>query len=51
MRMDLSKAYVGTAVPGCPVERSSIVLDAGSVLDGRTSGLRPDGQPGAAVPT
>ena len=42
---------VGTAAPGCPVERSSTDFGAGIYLDGKASGLRPDGQPGAAVPT
>ena len=42
---------VGTAAFGCPVERSSTGFDAGIYLDGERSGLRPDGQPGAAVPT
>ncbi len=52
-------ARVGTAAPsassgqapGCPVERSLIGFDAGIPLDERTSGLRPEGQPGAAVST
>jgi len=44
-------AHVGTAAPGCPVERSSTGFDRGSQLDGEKSDLRPDGQPGAAVPT
>jgi tRNA-dihydrouridine synthase B len=42
---------VGTAALGCPVERSSTGLDAGSNFDRQESGLRPDGQPRAAVPT
>jgi tRNA-dihydrouridine synthase len=46
-----SREYVGTAALGCPVERSSTGFDGGSVLDRNTSGLRPDGQPGAAVAT
>src|SRR5271157_4221449 len=44
-------AHVGTAAPGCPVERSSTRVDTGIHLGGQASGLRPDGQPGAAVPT
>jgi queuine tRNA-ribosyltransferase len=44
---------VGTAALGCPVERSSTGFGAGgsSNPSGQTSGLRPDGQPRAAVPT
>ncbi|HEX3821238.1 MAG TPA: tRNA dihydrouridine synthase DusB [Candidatus Sulfotelmatobacter sp.] len=44
---------VGTAALGCPVERSSTGFEAGSLegLQGTPSGLRPDGQPRAAVPT
>ena len=42
--------HVGTAAPGCPTERRSRV-DAGSEFGGQESVLRPDGQPGAAVPT
>jgi nifR3 family TIM-barrel protein len=34
-----------------PVERSSTGFDDASVFAGETSGLRPDGQPRAAVPT
>ena len=45
-----STADVGTAAPGCPVERSSIGFGVGSDLDRGFSGLRPDRQPGAAVP-
>ena len=44
-------SYVGTAALGCPVERSSTGFDIGGVLDGQESGLQPDGQPVAAVPT
>ena len=47
----ISNGHVGTAATGCPVERSSTGFDAGAHFDGQTSGLRPDGQPGAAVPT
>ena len=47
----MENAYVGTAAPGCPVERSSTGFDAASERDGEESGLRPDGQPRAAVPT
>ncbi len=43
--------HVGTAAIGCPVERSSTGFDAGSEFDGKESGLWPDGQPRAAVPT
>ena len=46
-----SKIYVGTAALGCPVERSSTGFELGSQLDGQTSGLGPEGQPRAAVPT
>ncbi len=44
-------ARVGTGAFARPVERSSTGFDVGSHLDGQTSGLRPEGQPGAAVPT
>jgi tRNA-dihydrouridine synthase B len=43
--------YVGTAALGCPVERSSRGLSADNQLDGEVSGLRPEGQPRAAIPT
>ena len=43
--------HVATAAPGCRGERSSIDVDGGAELCGKKSGLRPDGQPGAAVPT
>jgi nifR3 family TIM-barrel protein len=46
-----SNAQVGTAALGCLVERSSTGFDVSTYLDGETSGLRPDGQPGATVPT
>jgi tRNA-dihydrouridine synthase B len=46
-----SGVHVGTAAPGCPVERSSTGFDADRESDGQKSGLRPDGQPRAAVPT
>jgi len=46
-----SNGRVGTAALGCPVERSSTDFDVGSHLQGQTSGLRPEGQPRAAVPT
>jgi tRNA-dihydrouridine synthase B len=42
--------HVGTAALGCPVERSSTGFDFG-IHSGEDSGLRPDGQPRAAVPT
>jgi queuine tRNA-ribosyltransferase len=45
------KENVGTAAPGCPVERSSTGFGVGGHGSGEISGLRPDGQPGAAVPT
>jgi queuine tRNA-ribosyltransferase len=44
-------ARVGTATLGCPVERSSNAPDSGASAEGGRSGLRPDGQPRAAVPT
>jgi tRNA-dihydrouridine synthase B len=55
----MEDAHMGTAAPstssgqalGCPVERSSTDFDRGIGLDGQESGLLPDGQPGAAVPT
>jgi len=47
----LNRENAGTAAPGCPAERSSSLSEAAREFDGRTSGLRPDGQPGAAVPT
>ncbi len=40
----------GTA-SGSPVERSSAAFDSGTTVVEEQSGLRPDGQPGAAVPT
>jgi tRNA-dihydrouridine synthase B len=43
--------HVGTAALGCPVERSSAGFDGSADLDGEKSGLWPDGQPRAAVPT
>jgi queuine tRNA-ribosyltransferase len=47
-----SNAHVGTAARGCPVERSSTGFCASSSTpSGEKSGLRPDGQPRAAVPT
>ena len=42
---------MGTAALGCPAEQSSTGLDVSGQLGGETSGLRPDGQPRAAVPT
>ena len=47
----IGNGHVGTAALGCPVERSSTGFDVGSRVDGQKSGLRPDGQPRAAVPT
>jgi queuine tRNA-ribosyltransferase len=46
-----SSSHVGTAVPGCPGERSSPGLDGGTGVGGQQSGLRPGGEPGAAVST
>jgi queuine tRNA-ribosyltransferase len=47
-----STDHVGTAAPGCSVERGSTGSCAGSSNpSGQTSGLPPDGQPRAAVPT
>jgi tRNA-dihydrouridine synthase B len=43
--------HVGTPARGRPVERSSSDLDQVTDFDGKESGLRPDGQPMAAVPT
>jgi hypothetical protein len=43
--------YVGTAGIGYAPGRSSIAFGVGSALDGEISGLRPDGQPKATVPT
>ena len=39
---EISNARVGTAALGCPVEHSSTGFDAGTDLDGQTSGLRPE---------
>jgi tRNA-dihydrouridine synthase B len=44
-------AHVGTGAPARPVERSSTRFEVGNQLGGETTGLRPAGQPGAAVPT
>jgi phosphoribosylformylglycinamidine synthase subunit PurL len=41
---------VGTAAPGCPVERSSTVFNAANDSELETSGLRAEGQTGAASP-
>ena len=46
----MENAHVGTAAPGCPLERSSTDFHRGIGLDGQESGLRPDG-PRAGVPT
>jgi queuine tRNA-ribosyltransferase len=46
-----SSSHVGTAVPGCPSERSSPGLDGGTGVGGQQWGLRPGGEPKAAVPT
>ena len=45
-----SSGHVGTAAPGCPVERSSTGFCAGSNPSGKESGLQLDRQP-RAVPT
>jgi queuine tRNA-ribosyltransferase len=44
-----SSRHVGTAVPGCPSEGSS--AGRGTGAGGQQSGLRPGGEPGAAVST
>ena len=44
-------AHVGTAALGCPAERSSRGLKFGDEFGESESGLRPNGQPMAAVPT
>jgi len=49
--VERSNAHVGTAAPGCPVEQSSPGFDFAGTIYKEPSGLRPDGQPGAAVPT
>ena len=46
-----SNDHVGTAALGCPVERSSTAFDSVTPAAEGKSGLRPDGQPRAAVPT
>jgi queuine tRNA-ribosyltransferase len=46
-----ANAHVGTATLSCPVERSANALDSSASPEGERSGLRPDGQPRAAVPT
>jgi nifR3 family TIM-barrel protein len=46
----MTSDFVGTAAPGCPAEQSSTGFEVGSYLGGQESGLRPDGQPMAAVP-
>ena len=47
----MTSDFVGTAAPGCSVEQRSTGFEVGSYLGGQESGLRPDGQPMAAVPT
>jgi tRNA-dihydrouridine synthase B len=47
----VSKVHVGTAAIGCPVEQSSTGFELGGQPDGQLAGLRPEGQPRAAVPT
>jgi tRNA-dihydrouridine synthase B len=46
----MTSDFVGTAAPGCSVEQRSTGFEVGSYLGGQESGLRPDGQPMAAVP-
>jgi queuine tRNA-ribosyltransferase len=46
-----NKSHVGTAALGCPIERSSIGFDSGTSPTAEKSGLRPEGQLRAAVPT
>lgn len=43
--------FLGTVAPGCAAEQSSAGLVFGSQVGGQKSGLLPDGQPTAAVPT
>ena len=47
----MGNARVGTSALARPVECSSTGFDVGGEADGQASGLRPDGQPRAAVPT
>jgi nifR3 family TIM-barrel protein len=47
----IGNGHVGTAALGCPVERSSPGFDGRAKFEGENSGLRPEGQPRAAVPT
>src|SRR5882762_6575821 len=48
----MCRKHVGTAALGCPVEQSSTLsFDAGISEDRIKPGLRPGGQPRAAVPT
>jgi tRNA-dihydrouridine synthase B len=47
----ISKSHVGTAGPGCPVERSSKGFDTGNQFDGEVSRFQGDGEPGETVPT
>jgi tRNA-dihydrouridine synthase B len=47
----MTSDFVGTAAPGCSVGQRSTGFEVGSYLGGQESGLRPDGQPMAAVPT
>jgi len=51
MRAVSVDAHVGTAAFGCPVEPISTGVNVGSEVSGQASGLRPDGQPRATVPT
>jgi nifR3 family TIM-barrel protein len=45
------QAHIGTDALGCPVERSLTGVEGGGDFEFDRSGLRPEGQPGAAVPT
>ena len=46
-----NNAHVGTAALGCPGERSAPGFDGSTAPEGEESGMRPEGQPRAAVPT
>jgi tRNA-dihydrouridine synthase len=47
----ISNTHVGTAAIGCPVEQSSTGSGFTNEPERELLGLRPEGQPGAAVPT
>jgi tRNA-dihydrouridine synthase B len=49
--LEPGNGHVGTAALGCPIERSSTGFEVGDQFCGQASGLRPYGQPRAAVPT